>query len=172
MLFFPFNTQWLRKAERYVEGCPASSDGEFTGAAQLDELFICTCRAHVSGSWADQWLRRTQSTMMGFAAKISISNCQVVERWEERLVYLLHTAARKKTNSKVNWLRIILLLSILYSFYHGKITCNIRLYLQFHFYKMSLQGFSFFSLRRVKNSRLEHAQIKTYTFTHIQTKIV
>lgn len=101
-----------------------------------------------------------------FAAKISISNCQVAERWEERLVYLLHTAARIKTNSKVNWLRIILLLSILYSFYHGKITCNIRLYLQFHFYKMSLQGFSFFS--STPGQKLE-TRTRTNKNIHIHT---
>lgn len=103
------------------------------------------------------------------AAKISIMCCQVAECREEKLVYLLHTAAPIGTNSKVNWVRIILLLRILYSFYHGKITCNIRLYLQFHFYKTSLQGL-FFLICWVKkkkskqtvennNSRLEHTQI-------------
>ena len=135
--------------------------------AERDDLFIWTCRAHVSGSWADQWICCTQSAMTGFTAKISNGNCQIVELGEEKHVCLLLTAAsiKNKQWKKGNWLRVILLLSILYSFYHGKITCNIRLYLQFHFYKMSLQDF----FTRFTNLRLEHT--RTDTSTHIQTKL-
>ena len=35
-------------------GEPDLSDGKFARAVELDDLFIWTCRAHVSGSWTDQ----------------------------------------------------------------------------------------------------------------------
>lgn len=120
-------------------GVPDLCDGKFTLARWAGwPVYL-----DLQSAWADQWICCTQSAMTGFTAKISNGNCQIVELGDEKHVCLLLTAAsiKNKQWKKGNWSRVILLLSIFYSFYHGKITCNIRLYLQFHFYKMSLQDF-------------------------------
>lgn len=82
------------------------------------------------------------------------------------------TAAPIKQTEQLVKDYFILLLSSLYIFYHGKITCNIRLYLQFNFYKMSLQDFFFLlpPVRKKKQKHIEAITHRTYTFTHIQTK--
>lgn len=137
-----FSPRWLRRAQCCVEGLQRRRWIRFGCTARWTVyLHLQEHMSQAPGPISDYGVHSLPWWVS--AAKISISSCQVAERWEERLVYLLHTAAPIGTNSKVNWVRIILLLRILYSFYHGKITCNIRLYLQFHFYKTSLQGLFF-----------------------------
>ena len=92
-----------------------------------------------------------EALALGTPAK---TNTPPAKRPGKKRVSIGFPTAAIKPNSRR--LRIILLLSSLYSFYHGKITCNIRLYLQFHFYKMSLQDVCWF-----KNSRLNTKKTKT-----------
>lgn len=80
---------------------PDLSDGKFAVAVELDDLFIWTCRASVSGFWTDQWICCTQSAMMASTAKISNSNCQTAEHWEEKPVYLLLAGTSIKQTAKV-----------------------------------------------------------------------
>lgn len=133
-----------------MEGCPTPA---VPNAPRLQNQTTCLFahEAPASTVWG------------GLTAKVSSGARQILHA-AKQLPIDIHSV---KTN-KQHWLGIILLLSILYSFYHGKITCNItRLYLQFHFYKMSLQdcwGFaSFFFFVLLLVQKLE-------TTTHARTK--